>query len=112
MNKNIVINALNALNNDINNSMFLNDGEKNAMIKLVEKLTNYYHDQCNKIEEEYINYIKNKKYVNLIIVMTDYIVLINDTISGKNEPYSVVNYIFKEINYDKQSGKFKRKRLI
>ena len=82
------------------------------MISLVEKLYSYYIDQYNKIEKEYIDYIKKKKFNNLTIEITDYIVLINDSIVGKNEPYSIVNYIFKEINYDKQSGKFKRKRLI
>ena len=111
MENNRVLNALDALYNNTDNSKLL-FGEKNALEKLIECLKCYFINECNKINNsidvETINHHLSLLYTR----MTDYIVAINDTLKGKNDAYSIVNFIYKEINYDDKKGRFKRKRLI
>ena len=105
-------NALKALYNDTNNSNLV-DTAKNAMIKLIELLLTYYGNRIEEITNGLdSSEVKRQKFDLLTSQMTDYIVAINDTIKGKHNPYSVVSFIHREINYDEKKGRFKRKRLI
>jgi len=108
--KNIAF-AIKALCYDVANSS-LPISEKNALKKLLDKLVDYYTSEYNNIMKSFNYGTHNYKLYELISKMTDYIVIINDTIHGKNDVYSVINMIFNEINYDDKKGLFKRKRLI
>ena len=104
--------AIYALCNNVNNSK-LHANEKNALLKLLEKIMVYYQErsvEIEKIKDDYSMY--NRKKAILISTMTDFIVTINDTIEGKNDAFCITNIIYKEINYDDKKDKFKRKRLF
>ena len=89
----------------------LGENEKNALIKLIDIIHQFYIDKYDEIvnDSSKIDHVRLSKLTSIV---TDYIVTISDTISGKNDPYSIVNIIYKELNYDNSKGKFKRKRLI
>lgn len=93
------------------NSSF-GDSEKNALKVLLQKLAIYYSNEYNAIQLRKDSDDYMYKINKLVSEMADYIVMINDTLDGKNDVYYIVNMIYKEINYDEKKGKFKRKRLI
>ena len=104
--------VIEALCNDVSNSKLQNN-EKTALLKLLEKLLVYYQNQYNELEKAKYDYnAYNKRKSLLVSIMTDFVVTINDTIEGKNDAFCITNMIYKEINYDDKKGKFKRKRLF
>ncbi len=100
--------AIKALGKSVNDSS-LTISEKEALKRLVEIMLNYYIDEY---KEDSLSLDSHSKLAKLISRMMDYIVAINCTINGQNDVFCIVNIIYKEINYDKQKGYFKRKRLI
>ena len=90
----------------------LNKSEKNALVKLIKIIIIFYDNKYKEIEHNNINGQDILKLAKLTSIVTDYIVTINDTIKGKNDAFSIINIIYKEINYDNNKGQFKRKRLI
>ena len=105
-----ILKAIQVLYKEISESS-LNNSEKNVLIKLIENLEVYYNREYNGIIESCFFNINNKLN-RLFSNMIDYIVAINDVINKKNDAYSTVNMIYKEINYDDRKEIFKRKRLI
>ncbi len=90
----------------------LDDGEKNALLKLIKIIIIFYDNKYKEIEHNNRDGQEYLRLSKLTSIVTDYIVTINDTIKGKNDVFLIVNMIYKEINYDNSKGKFKRKRLI
>ena len=108
---NRIVNALNVLFVSVDKSL-LSAKEKNQMKILIGKVASYFKKEINEIENSKIAYVFKRRFINLISQMSDYIVIINDTINGSLSVIETTNKIYKEINYDNKNGHFKRKRLI
>ena len=111
MHNNVIIKALNALYEDVNKSK-LDDSKKNTLNELIDILITYYKDRLNIIYESKNDIKINNKISDLETEITDYIVAICDNVNNEMDTSSVIDMIYKEINYDINSHQFKRKRLI
>ena len=94
--------ALQALKKEINDSE-LTSKSRNNLDRLIKLLLDFYCIRLDAIVNS-MNSIERKN-------MVDYIVSINDTLKGKNDPSGIVGLICREINYDDKKGKFKFRRL-
>lgn len=103
--------ALQALKKEINDSE-LTSKSRNNLDRLIELLLDFYYIRLDAIVNS-MNSIERKKHQVAILSsnMVDYIVSINDTLKGKNEPSGIVGLICREINYDDKKRKFKFRRL-
>ena len=108
-NKNGIINALNALVNEVDNSNLIK-GEKEILKKLINKLIIFYSNKYDEIIKHDDATIK-KKLSLLQVVITDYIVAINDTVIGKNDVYAIVNMVNKDVNDSELKKQLKKKRI-
>ncbi len=112
MENGILPNAIKSLYQTVTRSTTMKENEKHVLIKLIEKLAEYYKKRYNEIIDSTGDRDRSYQVNKFVSEMTDYIVIINDTIKGKNDVFSVANMIYKEMNYDTKKGFFKRKRLI
>ncbi len=110
MEKDSIIKTFNVLRVNTFNSN-LTDSEKNALKILIDKLEVYYLKQYSDVFECAPKDRSVRKEAMFCSVFTDHVVAVNDTINGKYDVYSIVNTIYKEINYDEKKGRFKIKRL-
>ncbi len=106
-----IIYAISSLYDRVETS-FLTTGEKNALKALLSQLKTYGENRYNEIMANRVIKNKSNRILALDSEMTDYLVEINDATYGVIDVFSVVNKIYKAINYDEKKGKFKRKRLI
>ncbi len=90
----------------------LQPNEKKMLMQALKKIAVYYVDGIKEIDKHREKMGYRFALERLDSALVDYMVAINDTIKGKNDVIKVVNMIYKEINYDRTTGKFKRKRLI
>lgn len=111
MGNKIILNAISSLNSkvDISNVTI---GEKNALKALLSQLLIYFNNQYDEILTNYAIKDRLDKISALNSEITDYLVDINNAINGISDVFSIVNSVYKSINYDERKGKFKRKRLI
>ena len=111
MENNCILNALRSLQASVDKTN-LKDSDKNVVKGMIDKLMIYYNNQYNSIVAHARGRDIYTATNQLSCKMTDLIVMINDVVRYRADVYSVVNAIYKEINYDADKGQFKRKRLI
>ena len=108
-NRNGVINAFKSLVNEVDNSN-LKNSEKELLKRLINKLIIFYSNKYDEIIKHDSVTLKKKLSV-LQVVMTDYIVAINDTVIGKNDVYAIVNMVNKDVNDGELKKELKKKRI-
>ena len=101
--KDVITNAIFALRNDINNTL-ISTSEKNALIKLLEKILTYYKTNMDLILRNDTS--SNKKIAILQSYMTDIIVKICNVLTRETD----IHYFVSEMN--KELDKKKLKKII
>ncbi len=111
MNKNnTILKAIQSLYYSVDKTN-LKDNEKYAMKAMLERVETYYVNRYDAIMKDACDDNFNVAEMTLTSHMTDLIVMVNDTLLGRYDVNSVVNVIYKTINFDRNKGKFKRKRF-
>ena len=109
--KRLILNALVSLSREIDNSN-LEINEKNILKQFLEKLSIFYSNKYNEILEYHkgTKTSLEKKLSLLQVMMTDYIVSINDAVYGKKDVFYITNMINKTMNNSEIKKQLKKKR--